>query len=266
LETSNQEIELRLVIVGDDQRGVAKEISQLERWENYSFADAGTRRIHDVYFDTADGALAKQNFGIRIRALDSSVFITIKGEPELLKNGSVRRLEMEQPWSDSAGEMVRQFFRERKIVAPVDALNWQQQNPARLFEQMGLQVIHERFNDRRLKNIVIVGNPKAILVEMAIDEMTFPLGGRKLKLFEIELEQKEAGGERVVAKLKKYFLEKFHNRMLLWAYSKLATGIALQKFITDREFQKTIDSKNQLQRRSYELIERHFQSLGRGIN
>lgn len=262
MDVSNQEIELRLVIVGEGQQKIADEIASLDRCEKYIFTDAGIQRINDIYFDTEGGALAGQNFGIRIRVQDESVFVTIKGKPELLENGSVRRMELEQKWGLSALKMVQQFFWERKIDIEIQSDGWQNKNPKEFFEQAGLRVIHERYNQRSLKNVLDDEKTTTRLVEMAIDEMKFPLRDRELKLFEIELEQKSADGNEAIEKIKDCLLGKFGGKLLLWKYSKLATGIALQRLIGEDEFRKTIDRKGHLTGRSYQMIEVYFQNHG----
>ncbi len=246
------------MVVGRDQSETIEKISAIERAENYLFIEAGIKKIHDVYFDTEDGQLAKENFGLRIRRLDDDFLITLKGKPEPRSDGSVTRLEEEFFWGEEARKFIRDFFAKRKIAQAGKLSPPEMSSPQDFFESFGLKIIHQRFNSRRLKNIVDENANDLILLEMALDQMTFPFREIELKLFEIELEQKSAQGGGAINFVKDFLLNRFGDELLLWQFSKLATGIAMQKLIQDDEFLVTIDSDGHLCEDSYRLINDYF--------
>ncbi len=131
-------------------------------------APAGRVVLHDVYYDTPDRALLARGASVRRRTENGVQKVTVK-EPVDARDGLFRREEWEKP----AREVPADFFLKRGLIPTLH--------------------IH---NTRR----VFLLTKEETQVELALDMVTYRLGNRRAREFQVELELKQ-GGEDVLAAL-----------------------------------------------------------------
>lgn len=131
-------------------------------------APAGRVALHDVYYDTPDRALLARGASVRRRTENGVQKVTVK-EPVDTKDGLFRREEWEKP----AREVPADFFAQRGLIPTLH--------------------VH---NTRR----VFLLTKEDTQVELALDMVTYRLGQRRAREFQVELELKK-GGEDVLAAL-----------------------------------------------------------------
>ena len=66
------------------------------------------------------------------------------------------------------------------------------------------------------------------LAEMALDTVTYSIGRRKVRLFEVEIEAKRREGIEVADRVTEVLRAGRRQSLKPWRHSKLATGLALE--------------------------------------
>lgn len=237
LGTPKREVELSLVIAASAPDEVYRKLARLRKLDRYSLVPRGSQRLVDEYFDTPDGKLRKRGFALRLRAVNGSVALGLKGRARA-KEADEDRLEAERPFSEAAIDEVR--ARAHLPAARVDSR--QGDDPASILEQaLGVRPIQTRETVRLARDVVRLES-KASVAELVLDRVHFNVDDLAVRHYEVEVESKKPGeGRRAVRELSDELLNRYPDDLLPWPYGKLATGKALEELAKRRRLNGLVD-------------------------
>ncbi len=180
---ATEELEFKLAVVGPDPAGTLDRIAGLDRIGRWALSRPSSHLIHDVYWDSPDGALARKRITLRLRRIDGELRFTTKG----------------------AGRSDRGLFRRREIELPATWTNWQQVRdslqtqgvslrsdreelgkPAAWLERAGLTVTQDRITERRVRFALVDGER---IAEVALDFTRYQFATRTAEFREVEIER-----------------------------------------------------------------------------
>ncbi|MGH9879074.1 MAG: CYTH domain-containing protein, partial [Nitrososphaerales archaeon] len=189
------ETEATLLVCSEKPQQLMGEIAGLQSIGGYTLQDNGIEIIRDIYFDTTDLLLQKQKLAVLLRQINSSFKLTFKGPSRDVGKSSVKRTEIEEPWSEKALQNVMNELESRNIKLKQhesgDANQFDyEHDPLVVLKRLGLEIIQERVTERHAKNVVVAEDGRA-LAELALDSVTYHFGQRDIRVFEIEIEVKD---------------------------------------------------------------------------
>ena len=189
--------------------------------------------LFDRYFDTPSRTLASRRIAVRVRESNGDVFLAVKGAGETVPTGGTRRLEIEEPWSEQALQGALAALEAAGVrlddgntaAAAAAAMS----GARTALELLGLGVVQERETERWVR-LLTPKDSQHVLAEVDLDAVTYRFSEASARLFEIEIEAKDKALElgRFVAALARELPE-----LSPWPYSKLATGIAIERALSD---------------------------------
>jgi inorganic triphosphatase YgiF len=236
------------MIVADQPQEVAERLAQLSSVAGYPLEVSGDQRIHDRYFDTSDRSLAARRIALRVRQVNGSTLIAVKGPSRAMPWGTNERFELEEGWSARALNDVLRKLRENVVSVP-DSASIDRHSPDATLENLGFLVVQDRETERRIRHVM---SDDEVAAELAIDGVTFHLGEMDGRLYEVEVEAKRPG----VAQVLKRVIDALRDMPGLqpWPYSKLATGNGLARLVSDGRRQDVLDDRDIVTARGMELI------------
>ncbi|MGH3030480.1 MAG: CYTH domain-containing protein, partial [Gaiellaceae bacterium] len=259
---AGREVELSLVIAADDPESVLRRLARLREVGPYVLRARGSERIVDRYFDTADGALRKQGLALRLRGVDGTTLLGLKGPRRSTSTRTEDRLEQERPFSSEAVEDVgRRIGRARAAAGSTDA---DSADPAAVLEAvLGVGLIQRRETARLLRDVAEareVSGP--VLAELVLDRVRFEIGDREVRHYEIEIEAKRTGrGTKAARAIAAELVTRHSDELAEWPYGKLPTGRAIEQLLFDGKLAE-LGPDGALTPRAYEQIRRHLERQG----
>lgn len=252
--TGQSEVEAALVIVSGQPRTLIDRLVGLERVAEYALSPASDHVIHDTYFDTANTALARKGFALRIRQVDDRTLVTLKGPAEHLPGGGARRLEIEREWSESTLDAVARELTKHDIGFAESA--FVPADPRPTLGRCGLVVVQDRKTHRRTRGVHHPGSESPVLAEMAIDTVTYRVGDRDLLHHEVEVEMKTDGEPGLICSVRKELFGQFGPEIRDWPYPKLPTGQALVRLAAAGviAWEEFVDSEGNIRPRVYDRL------------
>lgn len=225
------EREVALLVVGVRPAATLRRIMALRTLDGFELRRRGKQRLEDTYLDTPDGRLAANGSAFRIRRVsgrDGTTVLTLKGPGSRGSNRVVSRGEIEVPLSLRSVQ---------RIVAELRRMNvpWKARMAMHRFRRadlpkaLGLVPVQHRSTERDILDVYVATLPNEDAVaEIAVDRVAYRFSHAASSLFEIEIEAKGRGTSRTVSTIATALLQRFPNGLQRWAYSKLATGKALE--------------------------------------
>ncbi len=250
------ETEIALVICSEDTATVAAGIAKLTHLAGYQLVDAGTKDIHDYYFDAPDRRLRQGGMSLRLRELESSTLLTLKGPAIELPGGVLERLEIEEVWSRRSLTRVLQELQRRGILlaSPPPALV-PDMPPSEVLTGMGLKTVQHRRNQRTVRMVRSTGSKGGCsLAELAIDQVTYYMEIGQVQHHEVEIEVKGEGGLDVLQEVAGELLRSYPNSLSRWQYGKLSIGEAAEELLGRSPGKEMLDAKNHLRPGAYRRI------------
>jgi inorganic triphosphatase YgiF len=190
-------------------------LAQATRVAGTDQVSLGREQQVNLYFDTEDGALARERFACRVRAVGDRRIVCVKGPLEPRKDVVVRyELERMLP----PGELAQGGAPSRDLVLEL--------MPPEVRDRLGslapLIMILKSGTDRRRFTLRRAGVDVA---EMVLDDVSFTAGTRELPVYR-ELEVELTGGdEGELARLVRWFREEWG--LVTSTRSKLEVGLEL---------------------------------------
>jgi inorganic triphosphatase YgiF len=232
------EVESAFLILTKDRIFILEKIKNVILNSGFNHEKKEIKNIHDLYFDTSDDCLLKNQIELRIRLLDDSVYkITLKALKNRTKNYS-DRVEIEEPWSEKS------FY---DIMNKLKSLGIKLSNfehcydkiPNKALDKMGLKNIQNKKTNREIINAVNKSS-KQIEFEFALDHTMMLINSNyKFRFTELEIESKASGNE---AKFEKFVNEFTKNpEFKSWSHDKLETGLAIKNLFESNSLKKNID-------------------------
>lgn len=248
------EIEATLIICSADPREAARKIAALTSIGNYRLQAQDSQTIHDLYFDTPDTALKTRNLSLRIREIGGKKWITLKGRSQRSDWGGVERMEIEEPWSESALTGVATELMDRNIRMPHKIHEFDVGEPVDVMFRLGLEVVQHRETHREVRNVVGGETGNFILAELAIDSVVYHFNDRTTCHHEVEIEAKVKDASPVLRTVIEALIAMFGPTLRRWDYSKLATGKAIETLLSEGTLDRLLDASNNLKPAAYDKI------------
>ena len=251
------EIEVTLLICAEEPERVANRIAGLTSAAGYRMVPQSPVLIHDYYLDTEDWSVRRAGLDLRVRKIDDTSLITLKGPPTSLGSGIIERLEIELPWSSQARTRILEELHIRGIDLLERRADLAHANPLPAMAALGLISLQHRENNRAIRNIVSAeadGGP--ILAELVIDSVIYHLGRRTIGHHEVEIEAKSEGGIGVLKAVAEELLEVCAPHLQPWEHSKASTGLAVEKLLDQENPAALLDDQGNLKPAAYEIIHR----------
>lgn len=256
------ETETTLLPTGPNPGGFFARLAALTEVAGLSLHARGTRRLVDRYLDTPEGKLREKGIALRLRSVGDDPprgLVTVKGPARLHADGRMERSELELPWSAEALEPVLGSLRELGAELPSPRLSsLTGRNTAELLDALGLRTAQERSNERRVLELREEkgGEAPRLRAEMDLDAVTFRLPSRDVRHFEIEIEARGEGGIAASRAVSTALLAGHGTELVLWPYSKTATGEILARLdeegalaaLLDEEGRPTVQAYRKLRR------------------
>ena len=260
------ETEIALVICSEDPSGVADGIAGLTHLAGYRLVDFGAIDIHDYYYDTPDRRLRLGGMSLRLRVLESSTLLTLKGPAKELAGGALERLEIEESWSRRSLTRVLQELGRRGIHLPLPPTFPEPEiPPSEVLGTMGLETVQHRRNQRSVRMVRSSkskgGGP---LAELVIDQVTYYLKPGQVQHHEVEIEAKGEGGLEVLQEVAGELLRSYPDSLSRWRYGKLSIGAAAEELLGRSPGRDLLDAKNRLKPDAYRRIRDLLDSARRG--
>jgi inorganic triphosphatase YgiF len=249
-----------LIICSDDPLSAVASIGALPSVAAYPLWPRGSVSIHDYYVDTPDGALRCADFSLRVREVDTSSWLTLKGPPRRIAHGLVERLEIEVPWSEDAlmricDELGHHGVRLSLIPHFRAALQ-----PSEALALMGLERVQYRENHRQVRNIRHrYDNSGLVLAELSIDSVVYHFEMRQVRHFEVEVEAKSEGGIEVLPAVIQGLVESYPATLQRWDHGKLSTGRAVEALLMQGALEGLVNERGQLMPAAYPKIHRFLE-------
>ena len=252
------EIEATLAICSENPELIATELAGLRAVGPYSLIPMPDLAIRDVYLDLADHALRSHGFGLRIRHFGGSHLITLKGKAQDVEGGGRSREEIELIWSEKALNSIAARLAETGLVLSAPSEDQNQDNPLIILSKMGFVADQTRDTIRRPRNVIVEGQPMAVLAEMVVDSVSFHLHGGVFRHHEVEIESKKDGGVEVMQRISKELLSEWPAALRVWDHGKRSTGKAVEALFEERGATGLVDRTGNLVPQAYDLIAAHL--------
>lgn len=256
-EIKFREIEATLIIWSETPQVIAGQIARLTSIENYRLLPQDSKTINDIYFDTPDHALQTQKLALRVREIDGTRWITLKGPSRPVDRwGGVERLEIEAPWSQDALTRVVKELMDKGIEVPQQRQKFDCVYPLDAMSSLGLEVVQRRKCQRKVRNIVHAGEESGpVLAELAIDSVVYHFSDHQVRHYEVEIEAKWDDGSTVIKIVIERLAKMCRRALRRWDYGKLATGKAIEKLLSEEALEGLLDNKNNLKPIAYDKVE-----------
>jgi inorganic triphosphatase YgiF len=255
------ETETTLLAAGPDPRGLFARLAAQPEIAGLSLHSLGTRRLEDRYLDTAEGALRERRIALRVRGTGGDPprrLVTVKGPARVHQDGRMERRELELPWSGESVELAVSALREMGAELPRPDPAPPADDPERVLRSLGLRGAQERRTTRGVVELraAAEGEELLILAEMDLDAVTFQLSSREVRHFEIEIEARESGGGDAVSAVSRALLADHGAELVLWPFSKTATGEGLARLAEEGALAALLDEEGRPTAAAYRELRR----------
>ena len=254
------EIEVTLIICDDNPSIIVQQVADLATIGNYQLQFKEPHIIHDFYFDTPDQALQNKKMTLRIREIDSTYWITLKIPTHVINlDYGKQRFEMEYLWSKDTLTKIIQILNDQNIsiCSSIPVLN--EVYPLDIMEYLGLEIIQDRENFRKRRDIIITKQECDIVIaEMVLDSIVYHFGGKDIGHYEIEIELKQINHSIILTTVVEHLISIYGSKLRLWPHSKTITGKAIENLWEAGLLEGLLDSENNLKPRAYEKIDAYI--------
>lgn len=261
------EVELTLLVCSNRPQITRDKLADIDEIDGFALDRNVDQAIHDLYFDSTDGALRSAGISLRIRQLDSRIFITLKGPRYPTGPFKIIRREIELFWSYNAlSEIITYLNRlpgnRRFIRAPCDDGSFRDTSPRHVLLGLGLEIIQERITSRKVRNILMKGQGSGhIVAELMIDSVIFQFAGRCIYHYEVEVEEKTDAPALTGETIAKNLMRKYEGELMPWPHSKLRTGRGIEVLMRQGKWREYIGHDGSVSPRLYDIVDRKMPRL-----
>jgi hypothetical protein len=249
------EIEAALVIRSESPQVVAGQIAGLTSVGNYRLVPQDSEMIHDFYLDTPGRALQAQKLALRIREIGGMRWITLKGGSQPSAFGGVERLEIEARWSKEALTRAIKELVDRGIKVPQPRQRFGDAPPLDVVAGLGLQVIQERSNHRKVRDVVLMGQESGlVLAQLVVDCVVYHFGAREIRHHEVEIEAKVRDGSPALKDVIESLVATYGPALQRWDHGKLVTGKAIEALLSEGALEGLLEPSGNLKPVAYDKI------------
>jgi len=203
--SDSREIEAALIVQASNPPDVFARVRVLDSLAGYELRRESVLHLRDLYLDTPTGELRTRALAVRSRHVDGSRLLTFKADL-----GDRERMEVEGADSSDTRRRIQAEMRRRGVR----------------LDFSDLVPTQERETTRE---VVGVTGPSGRIAELALDSVTYHVGPRTVRVFEVEIELSDSridlqpfveGLRRAVPELRE------------WPHSKLVTGFAIAEALS----------------------------------
>lgn len=261
MRSNSEEIEATLIIWSENPQAIVRQIADLTSIANYRLVPQESQRIHDLYLDTPEQALQTQKLALRVREIEVTHWLTLKGQSRSTDWGGVKRLEIEAPWSEDALTRVIKELADRKITLKQQSQDFHHMHPLDVMASLGLEVIQDRETQRQVRNIIFMGEEGGpVLAEMGIDSVVYHFSDQTICHYELEIEAKVRNGLTVLRTLIESLVAMYGPTLRGWDHGKLATGKAIEWLLNKGSLEGLLEIDNHLKPGAYDKMSAYLKS------
>lgn len=223
----NLEVELKLSVTGDDPDAFLDEVARLPMLGDMRLGPPIDHRLHDIYWDIADGELRDKRLSLRLRSIDELQVFTVKGGSSSA-DGLFSRYELEVPATAENWPEVRAVLVGEGAPLGLDVAG---DEPADWLRAAGLYPTQDRVTRRTVRYAFATGAGKADsqpLAELALDRTRFDFGKALVDYWEIEIEQLD-GGEDAPHTLGRALVARYPGRLEPSSMGKYSRGLTIER-------------------------------------
>jgi inorganic triphosphatase YgiF len=248
------EIETKLAIIHSEPEEISEQIAREQSLGHYILEPAPQQAITDRYFDTADHFLRGKGLALRYRLRNEESLVTLKGKSRIETSGAIRRMEIEEHWSESALHEIMEILSYIGLNLKEKTHAFNQKDPVLTFKKLGFILLQERTTQRQVRMIKNPQNSRE-KAELAIDRTVYQFQNNILRHYEIEIEEKSDDAATMVEQCIKILHSSYPQALKSWKINKLALGLILEKLVENPQFQKLIQSDDRISPEGYRFIE-----------
>lgn len=250
----HNEFEVALIVKSDAPRRVAEQVGALTSIAGYCLQPEAPQPIRDLYFDTPKRTLAAKHVALRLRTIGALRLLTVKGPSRRTEWGAAERLEFEESWSAGALDRTVETLRRAGVTLAraADATA----APIEVLRALGLDVVQDRETHRDPCGVTRSDDPLGTAVaELAVDAVAYHFDVNVVRMYEIEIEAKSAGGASAVRAIMDRLVTQFAPALRPWPYGKLATGDIVERLLREGALQGLLGIDNTLSPAALDRIE-----------
>lgn len=253
------ELETTFIVCSERPIEIAHQIAALDSISGFPLRRRQTKINHDIYWDTRENLLHKKNLSFRLRKVGQNQLLTIKGKAVTTEWGGVKRLEIEAPWSaNNLAEILSELSANGIALQGPEATS-EPDNPVETLQNLGLHIIQDRKTERKIRNVT-AEDTETVFAELVIDTVFYKIRDGIIRHFEIEIESKHEKGEEVLKKIGMELKKQFGAEIEIWTHSKLTTGMAFEKLLSQKEWRHFIVDDQTVFPAAYDLLAKILQS------
>ncbi|MEW6350314.1 MAG: CYTH domain-containing protein [Thermodesulfobacteriota bacterium] len=256
----HQEIEATLAICSDKPEATAARIAGLTALAGHRLDPKATLVIRDRYFDSAAWALARADWGLRVRECSGELLVALKGPARITECGAVVRPEIEGLWAAETLGRVSQLLRDLGVITSGHVISNSDADPLDTLTALGLRVIQDRFTRREVRDVLTPAGRESPIAELVVDTVTYTFQDLAVQHLEVEIEAKADGSSALLATMVRELLTRFGDALRVWEHNKLATGLALGHLHAGGELAGLLVSTHTLAPRAYDRLVQLFAS------
>jgi inorganic triphosphatase YgiF len=227
------EIEIKLIMAGDDPPALLKELASLPGIGPFSFRHKRTRMQRDTYYDTDIRSLSGQGIALRTREESDSIFLTVKRNEHVDERGASTREELEFRVSEQNLPRITQVLEGLPIIT--GGLNLRTVPIRKSLEDLGLVPIQDRQTERTLLEVTSSLESGKTVSELVLDTVCYKVGGAKVLHYELEVEAFGPEYQPMIIELTELLKQAYRDKLRRWDHNKLLTGFALEKLYALRK-------------------------------
>jgi inorganic triphosphatase YgiF len=255
---TEQEVESALIAVSENVQTLRTKLAALRELDGWLLTPRADENIVDEYVDTADERLGSRHVALRVRRLDGSPRLTLKGPTRRRSGAASTRFEIERPWSTRAAQQALRGLVDLGVPLARRTASRAWRSPEDFTRALGLEPRQRRETTRQPRDVyrkeASTGRP---LAELALDTVTYSIGRRKVRVFEVEVEAKRRDGVEAADRVTQRLLESWAG-LRPWRHSKLATGLALEALEGQGKLADLVATGGFLTPRGIEALSRQF--------
>ncbi|MBA2448541.1 MAG: CYTH domain-containing protein [Chloroflexi bacterium] len=225
--TAPEEVELKLVVRGENPADTLAAISRLVQLGDARLGPPRRLSMHDLYWDTPERVLGASHVSLRLRTVDGAMLLTTKGATQV-NGGLFRRRELELPADRAGWKRIRGALRVEGIKLRNQTAD--SPRPVDWLSAAGLVVTQDRVTGRTLR---VAYQGERAIAEIACDVTRFNFGGRTADYHEVEVEQLSA--DAPVRSLGRALVARFPGQLEPARIGKYARGLQLERELAERE-------------------------------
>ncbi len=250
----HKEFEAAVIVRSHTPRRVLGHVAALTSFAGYHLQPETPQPIHDTYFDTPGRVLAATRVAMRLRTIGALRLLTLKGPSRRTEWGAAERLELEEPWSAASLDKVVDALRHAGVTLSRDPDA--DGSPVDVIRALGLDVVQDRETQRQPRSVRRLDDPGGTaLAELAVDAVIYHVEPKIVRMYEVEIEAKAAGGASAVRVIMERLVAEFAPALQPWPYGKLVTGDTIERLLREGTLENLLGEDDTLSPAAIDLIE-----------